>query len=78
MSGIKVKLDKRSNHLRDGEYTLEDEEILYDQVLQDIYENPRWYLENYMDLAEFRVSWANYRSKAPVLPYKYVKKTKDL
>jgi hypothetical protein len=77
MSGIKVKLASRSNYLRDSEYTLADEALLYEQLLQDIYDNPRWYLDNFQELPEFRLSWANYRTKTPILPYKYVEKQKQ-
>jgi hypothetical protein len=28
-------------------YSLNDEEKIYDLILQDVYDNPRWYLDNF-------------------------------
>jgi len=78
MNGIKVRLTKNSNHLKKCEYTMEEEIIIYDTLLEDIYNNPRWYLDNLHSLPEFRLSWGNYRSKKAILPYKYVEKPKPL
>lgn len=39
---------------------MDEEGEIYDLVLQDLYENPRWYLDNFEDLRTFRVSWYSY------------------
>ena len=72
MSGIKVRLHPHSNYLRDSEYTLEDEALLYDQMLEDVLRNVRWYLDQSSYLPEFRVSWNDYQTKhKATLPYKH-------
>jgi len=68
MNGIKIRLAKNSNHLRDAEYTPEEEVIIYKVVLEDVYNNPRWYLDNLSFLPEFRLSWGNYRNNRAVKP----------
>ena len=81
MKKIGIKAQIQSNYLLDIGFTKEEEEKFYDDLLEDIILNPRWYLNNFTKLKEVRVSWANYRSKSPVLPKKYSKmyeKTKPL
>ena len=78
MSGIKLNFLKGSCWLYLSGYTIKDEEQIYNDLLEDIYTNPRWYLDNLDYLAEFRLRWGNYRSKSALLPYKFVKKTKPL
>ena len=66
--GIKLELLKKSNWLREAGYTPEQEAKIYEKQLQDLYDNPRWYLDNFSFLPEYRVSWVNYkRTKATVL-----------
>lgn len=71
---IKIALLPNNRSLKQNNYSMEDEEEIYDNVLQDIYDNPRWYLDNVDYLSVFYVSWKNYRYKSPVMPYKFVKK----
>ena len=74
MSGFRIKLSNSSSWLRHAGHSIEEEAIIYDTLLQDVYENPRWYLDNLDYLCEFRVRWANYRQARGVIPYKFVKK----
>jgi hypothetical protein len=54
-------------------YEIEEEAEIYDMQLQDLLENPRWYLDNLDYLREYRVKWHNYSvMKGPVMPWKYV------
>lgn len=51
-----------------------DEEVeIYDRTLQDVIDNPGWYLDNLADLSPYMVRWKDYRYKTPVSPYKFVK-----
>ena len=70
MSGIKIRLTLHSNWLADAGYTIEEEDKIYDELLEDIIRNPRWYLEQYMYLPEFRVRWGNYRTNISTIPRK--------
>jgi len=70
MSGIKVKLADGNNWLKVVGYTIDEESEIYDSLLQDVYENPRWYLNSLEYLPEFRVSWKRYSNSCPTLPRK--------
>ena len=75
--GIKVEMQPGRSYLHECGYTLEEEIAIYDKVLDDVYTNIRWYLDNLEYLNSFRVSWINYRYKVTT-PYKYTSKTKSL
>lgn len=74
MNGIEVTLTTKSNWLRDAGYSVEDQEKIYDDLLTDVIENPRWYLDQLNYLPEFRVNWVNYVKQNNTRPYKYVNK----
>lgn len=76
--GVKVCLHPRNNWLKDNGYSLSEEEDLYDDLLVDVYRNPRWYLDNAYKLPTFRVRWHYYKGVTPVLPYSVVKIRKGL
>lgn len=78
MSGFKVKLVDKSSWLRDAGHTIQEESDIYDKLLEDIYNNPRWYIDNLSYLCEFRLSWANYRENRGIMPYKFTRKPKGL
>ena len=69
---VKVRLGDSTNLLRECGYSLEEEAEIYDEVLQDVYNDPRWYLDNIESIECFRVRWKDYRTTHPVMPYKYV------
>lgn len=76
---IQLKFEKynKSNWLKEHGYTPEQEEIVYDDQLDDILRNPRWYLDNLDDLKDYRLSWKNYGKDAkftPTVPRKFVRK----
>ena len=77
---LKIELTSRNSWLKDSGYTVEQEEAIYDATLEDLGDNPRWYLDNLEYLKEYRVSWHCYgRDKtAPVLPRRFIVKTKGL
>jgi len=81
MNGIKLKLSKQSNWLVDAGYTMKVQEQIYEDLLEDVIANPRWYLDQLSYLSEFRVSWINYAKQNVTKPYRFSKprkKTKPL
>jgi len=50
-----------SNHLSNNGLDTEQQAALYLFQLEDIYNRPRWYLDNLEYLSEYRVSWINYK-----------------
>jgi hypothetical protein len=78
VTGIKIRLQKSNNHLCDNGYTKTQEEKIYDDLLVDVLENTRWYLDNLDNLRTFRVSWQDYRLKTTPTPLKLVNKKKGL
>ena len=77
MVGFKVKLSNQSSWLKDAGHSIEEEARLYEELLDDVYRNPSWYLNNFYYMSEFRVRWANYRANKPILPHKYTAKARD-
>lgn len=75
---MKIALLPNNRSLKQNLYSIEEEEEIYDTLLQDVIENTRWYLDNCDYLSVFYVSWKNYRYKSPVTPYKYVRKDVSL
>jgi len=77
---IKIRYTDTGTHLKANGYTFEQEKEIYDAQLQDIIDNPREYLDGINHMAEYRVSWKDYREKTPTVPYKFVadKKNKKL
>jgi hypothetical protein len=73
MDGIKVKLTKFSNWLSDSGHSMQEQEKIYDDMLEDVLANPRWYLDQLSYLPEFRVSWINYAKQNVTKPYRYSK-----
>jgi hypothetical protein len=78
LAGIKIRLQRSNNHLCDNGYSKADEVKLYDELLLDILENTRWYLDNLDNMRTFRVSWQDYRLKTSPVPYNLVNKRKGL
>lgn len=60
---MKIALTSGNNWLKDNDYSLEEEKEIYFLTLEDIYNNPRWYLDNLDYLVEYRVSFINYKAK---------------
>lgn len=75
---MKLALLRNNNHLRDNDYSIDEEEQIYLDQLEEFFLNPRYYLDNFDYWVEYRVSWANYRKNNPVLPRKYCTKGKGL
>jgi hypothetical protein len=75
---VDVSFSGADSRLSAAGYTIEEEGKVYEEVLEDIQLNTRWYLDNLPYLREFRVSWKTYRNKIPTLPLKYVKKDNAL
>ena len=57
---MKIKLMKHNNLLRMAGYTTDEEIEIYEGQLREIYDNPRWYLDNAYKLPEYRLSWVSY------------------
>lgn len=58
---IKIKYIHTNNTWLDNKaYSKEEQHTLYDDSLQDVLDNTRWYLDNLDYLREYRVYWGNY------------------
>ena len=62
--------------LKDADYTILEEADIYKKQLQHLLENPRLYLDALEYLRTYKVSWKNYSSKTPTMPYEYTLKGK--
>jgi len=71
---MKLYLIPGRTRLKDNGFTLKEEEEIYDNLLQEVYDNPRYFLDNLDSMTLFRVSWHDYRSKHAVLPLKHINK----
>lgn len=69
---MKLYLLKKRTNLRENGYSLEEEDDIYNQLLEEIYMNPRFFLDNLESMTTFRLSWGNYKSNTPIVPYKFV------
>lgn len=78
LSGNKIVLASNSSWLKDAGYNKDEEDFVYNFILKDVYENPRWYLDNLQYIPEFRVSWGNYRDSKPITPREHIRKPKGL
>ena len=76
MSGIKLNFKGRSSWLNDSGYTREQQAKIYDDLLEDVLANPRWYLDQLDYLAEFKVHWIDYSKQKVTRPYCFVKPRK--
>ena len=73
-----VKICPTSNHLKVSGYSVEDEALIYNELLDDVFNNPSVYLDNLQYFVTFRVSWKDYRSNTTPIPYELVRKRKHL
>jgi len=71
---MKVKFVGISQNLGDAGYEIYDQADIYEQSLKDVYNNPRWYLDNLDSLKSFRVAWKDYKTKSCTVPYRFTKK----
>lgn len=76
MVGIHVDFKTGSSMLKANGFTVEEEAQLYDDLLQDVIENPRWYLNQLDYMREFRVSWTDYRTQNVTKPYRFLQNPK--
>jgi hypothetical protein len=70
---MRIKLFPQNNRLSDNGYSREEEGELYLRQLQDVIDNPRWYLDNLHKMQEYRLSWVDYKKMDHSLPLEYVK-----
>ena len=70
---LRIQFITNSNRLNVNGFTFDQEIQVYDKQLEDVYDNPRWYLDNLEYLVEYRLRWKNYNHTPATLPYKYVK-----
>lgn len=75
---VTVIFCKTKNKLDENGYTISQEGLIYDAVLDDVYRNPRWYLDNLDKTVAFRVSWANTPDVyiTPTLAHRVIRKSK--
>jgi hypothetical protein len=78
---MKLSLMRHNNRLEENGLTITEQSLLYDAQLQDVIDNPRWYLDNFHRLREYRVGWWTYSPSGGhslVTPrYCHVKKRKN-
>ena len=77
--GIKVNFiyPKRTvSYLKANGYSDKEEKKIYNDVLDDIQKNTRWYLDNLEYLSEFQVSFEDYHRKHYSRDIKRAKKAK--
>ena len=72
-----IEMHPTNSALRDANYTLAEEEDIYDKQLQHVIDNPRLYLDSLEYQRIYTVSWKDYRYSTPTIPYKYTKKGKE-
>ena len=72
-----IKFLNKSSHLSEQGYTKEDQARIYDDHLQDVIDNVRFYLDNLEYLREFRVCWIDYSKMKWSKPYKFVKNPRN-
>lgn len=70
-AAMKLNLFPQNNRLSDNGFSIEEEEELYERQLQEVIDNPRWYLDNLDNMKEYRVSWVNYRETKVTIPHKF-------
>jgi hypothetical protein len=58
---MEFALNQSNTVLSRNGYSIEEEEELFARSLQDVIDNPRWYLDHLEVLPGFFVSWKNYR-----------------
>ena len=79
---MKIRIKKTNNWLSEAGYTRQEEGDIYAALLQDVINNPGWYLDNLDYLPTYRVSWVNYKSTNVTKPLEFVliypSKEKDL
>jgi hypothetical protein len=62
--------NKHEDRLQRNDYTMEEEEEIFNLSLQDVIDNPRWYLDNLDYLPQFTVRWKDYRKGYQItMPY---------
>lgn len=63
---------KTNSRLADNGFSIEEEEKIYEEQLQEVFDNPRWYLDNLDYMVEYRVRWVDYKKGNNItLPRKF-------
>lgn len=71
LTGVKVHFETKSRWLKDLNYNIQEQAELYEQCLLDVYNNPRYYLDNLKYMQEFKVSWIDYKTQKITKPYRF-------
>ena len=72
LTGIEIKFKGNSNWLKDSGYTVEQEAAIYEEQLDDLGRNPRWYLDQLEYFVEYKVSWVDYKKQKVTRPHRFV------
>lgn len=69
-----------SNRLEVIGISTEDQAFIYERQLEDLYNRPRFYLDNFEYWTEYRVSWIDYKQTkiTPIYKKKYKNETKKI
>ena len=76
VGGIRINLSREGSSLSAAGYSKIEEGMIYDALLIDVIENPRWYIDSSTYLPEFKLSWVNYKYSRGSLPLKHVNQRK--
>jgi hypothetical protein len=60
---MKIALLPNNNRLEANGYSKKEEQEIYSECLEDVYNNPQWYLDNLDNMKEFRCSFIHYNPK---------------
>jgi hypothetical protein len=71
---MRLNLNLESNWLSNCGYSHQKQIEIYDEQLEDIMLNTRWYLDHLDEMKEYRVFWTRYTRKLKTtLPFRYKK-----
>jgi len=73
---IKKDICTTKNLLFENGYTMEEEAQMYNEDLEAVFADPRFFLDNVHVLTEYRVKWKRYNNNIATLPYEFVNKQK--
>lgn len=65
---MELRMIPNCSWLKESGFTREQEIDIYNQQLQELYDDPSWYLANLDYMTEYRVSWGTYTTKNITIP----------
>ena len=65
-----VRLIPNNNWLKESGYSKQEEIETYNDQIQEVIDDPGWYLQNLDYMTEYRLSWGTYTTKRITIPKK--------